>query len=154
MGWGTGQGHPSLAGVLPWFSGREFKSYLPELGNASPVLIYNRDRDEGYVTIDTDGQPEIHYWPSAFDRKNMMRVRMRTTQFKPHVRARVCVWGCMTEVPPNQNVGKESRREGGWMDYIHCSTPKPVRKLSLQGQARTICCCSSLQVLGLELSGV
>lgn len=61
--------------MLPWFSGREFKSYLPELGNASPVLIYNRDRDEGYVTLDKDGQPEIHYWPSAFDRKNMMRVR-------------------------------------------------------------------------------
>eukprot|EP00884_Botryococcus_braunii_P009550 jgi/Botrbrau1/18597/Bobra.0367s0039.1 len=69
----TPAGHPSLAGVLPWFSGREFKSYLPELGNASPVLIYNRDRDEGYVTIDKDGQPEIHYWPSAFDRNNMMR---------------------------------------------------------------------------------
>lgn len=65
------------------------------------MLVYNRDRDSGRVTIDKDGAPEIHYWPSAFDLNNMMNVRKPSSPPRPilSLPARSYVGGfptCMT----------------------------------------------------------
>eukprot|EP00884_Botryococcus_braunii_P016652 jgi/Botrbrau1/3670/Bobra.0008s0004.2 len=61
------------AGTLPWSSGKEYKTNLLKMADTSPVLVIVRDRDSGHITIDKEGLPVIHYWPSAFDRESLLK---------------------------------------------------------------------------------
>ncbi len=37
-------------------------------------LVITRDMDSGQVTIDSEGRPRLHYWPSKHDAANIMKV--------------------------------------------------------------------------------
>lgn len=48
-----------LAADLPW---------------ATIACTYVRDRDSGTVKLGSDGLPRVHYWPSEFDRRSILKV--------------------------------------------------------------------------------
>lgn len=64
-----------LAAMLQWEDAIEYKKMLLEFPYASHGLVFCRDQDGGRVSIDGQGRPVLHYWPSARDQGNMMEVR-------------------------------------------------------------------------------
>lgn len=53
----------------------KYKSLLLQFPYAAHALVFCRDQDGGRVTIDADGRPVLHYWPSNRDQANIMEVR-------------------------------------------------------------------------------
>ena len=51
-----------------------YKSLLLQFPYAAHALVFCRDQDYGRVTIDREGRPVLHYWPSRRDQANIMEV--------------------------------------------------------------------------------
>jgi choline dehydrogenase-like flavoprotein len=64
--------HPGMMGsAFPWYSARSFRGYTSEAAYAASFIVLTRDKGEGHITLDRDGEPEIHYTTSVFDRQHL-----------------------------------------------------------------------------------
>jgi choline dehydrogenase-like flavoprotein len=67
-------GHPGLSALaLPWSGGRAHKDGMRRLAHAASTIVLVRDVAEGRVTIDSRGEPVLHYRLSNSDRRNLAR---------------------------------------------------------------------------------
>ena len=65
--------HPGLIGLsTPWYSAREYREQLAQAANFATIIVLTRDKGEGTVTVDRDGEPVIDYVVSAYDRKHLL----------------------------------------------------------------------------------
>ena len=61
--------HPGmLALATPWGSGVEHKSEMRNAAHEAAMIVLARDTGEGHITLDRQGDPILHYWPSETDR--------------------------------------------------------------------------------------
>ncbi|ORY78631.1 hypothetical protein BCR37DRAFT_414939 [Protomyces lactucae-debilis] len=59
--------------IIPWRSSKEWKKNWLKYPHATSYIALTRDRDSGYVYPDpVTGKPQVHYQPSAYDRKSML----------------------------------------------------------------------------------
>ena len=65
--------HPGLIGTAtPWYSPREYREQMLQTANVATFIVLTRDKGEGTVTIDRDGEPVLDYVVSVYDRKHLM----------------------------------------------------------------------------------
>jgi choline dehydrogenase-like flavoprotein len=65
--------HPGLIGSsTPWYSPREYRDQVLRVANIATFIILTRDKGEGTITIDRDGEPVIDYVVSVYDRNHLM----------------------------------------------------------------------------------
>jgi choline dehydrogenase-like flavoprotein len=65
--------HPGLIGMAtPWYSSSEYRERMLQTANVATFIILTRDKGEGTVTIDRDGEPVLDYVVSVYDRKHLM----------------------------------------------------------------------------------
>jgi choline dehydrogenase-like flavoprotein len=66
--------HPGmLALATPWGSGLEHKSEMRNAAYEAAMIVLARDTGEGHITLDRQGDPILHYWPSETDRRHLVR---------------------------------------------------------------------------------
>jgi choline dehydrogenase-like flavoprotein len=66
--------HPGmLALATPWGSGVEHKSEMRNAAHEAAMIVLARDTGEGHITLDRQGDPILHYWPSETDRRHLIR---------------------------------------------------------------------------------
>ena len=66
--------HPGmLALATPWGSGLEHKSEMRNAAYEAAMIVLARDTGEGHITLDRQGDPILHYWPSETDRRHLIR---------------------------------------------------------------------------------
>ncbi len=65
--------HPGLIGLsAPWYSAREYRQLLSQAPYIATIIVLTRDKGEGTVTVDRDGEPVIDYVVSVYDRKHLL----------------------------------------------------------------------------------
>jgi choline dehydrogenase-like flavoprotein len=65
--------HPGLIGLsTPWYSALEYREQVAQAANIATIIVLTRDKGEGTVTLDGDGEPVIDYVASVYDRKHLM----------------------------------------------------------------------------------
>jgi choline dehydrogenase-like flavoprotein len=65
--------HPGLIGLsTPWYSAREYREQVAQAANFGTIIVLTRDKGEGTVTLDRDGEPIIDYVVSVYDRKHLL----------------------------------------------------------------------------------
>ena len=65
--------HPGLIGLSsPWYSARESKDQATRMPHLATFIVLTRDKGEGSVTLDRNGEPVINYVTSVFDRKHLL----------------------------------------------------------------------------------
>lgn len=65
--------HPGMLGMaLPWHSARAYRNHVSEAAYSASFIILVRDRGEGRITLDHEGEPVIHYVTSMFDRRHLL----------------------------------------------------------------------------------
>jgi choline dehydrogenase-like flavoprotein len=65
--------HPGLIGLsLPWFSAREYREMMTQIAFAGIFIVLTRDKGEGSITLDRDGEPVVNYVSSVFDRRHLL----------------------------------------------------------------------------------
>ena len=65
--------HPGLIGLsLPWFSAREYRELMTQIAFAGILIVLTRDKGEGSITLDHDGEPVVNYVSSVFDRRHLL----------------------------------------------------------------------------------
>jgi choline dehydrogenase-like flavoprotein len=66
--------HPGMLGLAtPWGSGAEHKSEMRNAAHEAAMIVLARDTGEGHITLDRQGDPILHYWPSETDRRHLVR---------------------------------------------------------------------------------
>jgi choline dehydrogenase-like flavoprotein len=66
--------HPGmLALATPWGSGVEHKTEMRNAAHEAAMIVLARDTGEGHITLDRQGDPILHYWPSETDRRHLIR---------------------------------------------------------------------------------
>jgi choline dehydrogenase-like flavoprotein len=66
--------HPGmLALATPWGSGVEHKTEMRQAAHEAALIVLARDTGEGHITLDRQGDPILHYWPSETDRRHLVR---------------------------------------------------------------------------------
>jgi choline dehydrogenase-like flavoprotein len=66
--------HPGmLALVTPWGGGMEHKREMRNVAHVAGMIALTRDTGEGHITLDRQGDPILHYWPSETDRRHLIR---------------------------------------------------------------------------------
>jgi choline dehydrogenase-like flavoprotein len=65
--------HPGLFGLAtPWYSAQNYRDEMTAAAYLSSIIILDRDRGEGRITLDKLGEPVINYSVSAYDRKHLL----------------------------------------------------------------------------------
>ena len=65
--------HPGLIGLTtPWYGPREYRESMLDAPNLATIIVLTRDKGEGTVTTDRDGEPVIDYTTSAYDRQHLL----------------------------------------------------------------------------------
>ncbi len=65
--------HPGLIGLsTPWYSAREYREQVAQAASFATIIVLTRDKGEGTVTIDHDGEPIIDYVTSVYDRRHLL----------------------------------------------------------------------------------
>ncbi len=65
--------HPGLIGLTtPWYGAREYRESMLDAPNLATIIVLTRDKGEGTVTTDRDGEPVIDYTTSAYDRQHLL----------------------------------------------------------------------------------
>jgi choline dehydrogenase-like flavoprotein len=69
----TAPTHPGIAAlVLPWVNGRQHKRLMAKIAHLANIIVITRDRGEGRVSIDKQGQPVVDYALTPSDAAHMM----------------------------------------------------------------------------------
>ena len=65
--------HPGLIGLTtPWYGAHEYRESMLDAPNLATIIVLPRDKGEGAVTTDRDGEPVIDYTTSAYDRQHLL----------------------------------------------------------------------------------
>ncbi len=65
--------HPGLIGLTtPWYGPREYRASMLDAPNLAAIIVLMRDKGEGTVTTDRDGEPVVNYTTSAYDRQHLL----------------------------------------------------------------------------------
>jgi choline dehydrogenase-like flavoprotein len=65
--------HPGLIGLsAPWHSAREYREQVAQAANFATIIVLTRDKGEGTVIVDRDGEPVIDYVVSVYDRRHLL----------------------------------------------------------------------------------
>jgi choline dehydrogenase-like flavoprotein len=65
--------HPGLIGLAaPWYSARAYREQMEQAPYLATIIVLTRDKGEGTVTVDRDGEPVIDYVVSVYDRKHLL----------------------------------------------------------------------------------
>ncbi|GHO48019.1 GMC oxidoreductase [Ktedonospora formicarum] len=65
--------HPGLFGLAtPWYSARNFRDEMMAVSHLASVIILNRDKGEGSVSMNLAGEPVVDYTVSRYDRKHIL----------------------------------------------------------------------------------
>jgi len=65
--------HPGLIGLTtPWYGTRAYRESMLDAPHLSTIIVLTRDKGEGMVTTDRDGEPVVHYITSAYDRQHLL----------------------------------------------------------------------------------
>lgn len=65
--------HPGLIGLAtPWYSAREYRELMAQAAHLATIIVLTRDKGEGTLTLDRDGEPVIDYVVSVYDRKHLL----------------------------------------------------------------------------------
>ncbi len=65
--------HPGLIGLTtPWYGAREYRESMLDAPNLATIIVLTRDKGEGTVTTDRDGEPVVDYATSAYDRQHLL----------------------------------------------------------------------------------
>ncbi len=68
------QGYPGiLAASFPWWGSRAHREWMSEVRHAAPFIAIVRDRGDGRITIDRDGEPVIDYACADLERRLLTR---------------------------------------------------------------------------------
>ncbi len=80
------QGYPGiLAASFPWWGSRSHRERMSEARHAAPFIAIVRDRGEGRITIDRDGEPNIDYACGEIERRLLTRAMVECARI--HVAA-------------------------------------------------------------------
>ena len=65
--------HPGLIGLTtPWYGAREYRESMLDAPHLATIIVLTRDKGEGTVTTDRDGEPVVDYTTSAYDRQHLL----------------------------------------------------------------------------------
>ena len=65
--------HPGLMGLAtPWYSAQEYRERMIDAANFATFIVLTRDKGEGTVTVDRDGEPVVDYVVSVYDRRHLL----------------------------------------------------------------------------------
>lgn len=65
--------HPGLLGLsTPWYSAREYRELMAQVAHLATIIVLTRDKGEGTVTVDREGEPVVDYVVSVYDRKHLL----------------------------------------------------------------------------------
>jgi choline dehydrogenase-like flavoprotein len=65
--------HPGLMGLAtPWYSAREYRERMIDAASFATFIVLTRDKGEGTVMLDRDGEPVVNYVVSAYDRGHLL----------------------------------------------------------------------------------
>ena len=65
-------GHPGLFALArPWYSAQDHREQMLRCSYLSPMIIVVRDKGEGSIKLDQNGDPIVKYVVSAYDRKHV-----------------------------------------------------------------------------------
>jgi choline dehydrogenase-like flavoprotein len=65
--------HPGLLGLAtPWYSAREYREQMIQAPNIATIIVLTRDKGEGIITVDRDGEPIVNYVVSVYDRHHLL----------------------------------------------------------------------------------
>lgn len=65
--------HPGLLGLAtPWHSARDYREQMTHAAHLATFIVLTRDKGEGTVTVDRDGEPLVEYVTSAYDRRHLL----------------------------------------------------------------------------------
>jgi choline dehydrogenase-like flavoprotein len=65
--------HPGLLGLsTPWYGARAYREQMLQAPNIATFIVLTRDRGEGRVSIGPDGEAQIDYVVSAYDRRHLL----------------------------------------------------------------------------------
>ncbi len=65
--------HPGLLGLgAPWFSAREYREQMSQMSNAATIIVLTRDKGEGTITVNRNGEPIVNYVVSVYDRRHLL----------------------------------------------------------------------------------
>jgi len=80
------QGYPGiLAASFPWWGSRSHRERMSEARHVAPFIAIVRDRGEGRITIDRDGEPNIDYACGELERRLLTRAMVECARI--HVAA-------------------------------------------------------------------
>jgi choline dehydrogenase-like flavoprotein len=66
--------HPGIAAlVLSWKDGQQHKTTMSNIATMGNIIVITRDRDGGYITLNKQGRPVIHYTLSDYDRAHLTK---------------------------------------------------------------------------------
>lgn len=70
----TPPSHPGLIAMsLPWSGAQQFKKDMLGISRLATFIVLTRDKFGGYVTLDKDDQPIVHYQLNKFDLRHLHR---------------------------------------------------------------------------------
>lgn len=70
----TGIMQPIVSTVLmQWHGGKQYKANMAKHSHMAGFIAIARDRDHGYVQINAEGEPIVHYVTSSFDQKSILK---------------------------------------------------------------------------------
>ncbi|HEY1348692.1 MAG TPA: FAD-dependent oxidoreductase [Ktedonobacteraceae bacterium] len=65
--------HPGLFGLAtPWYSARNYRDEMRLAAHLASIIVLARDRGEGRISVDSSGEPVVHYSVSAYDRQHLL----------------------------------------------------------------------------------
>ena len=65
--------HPGLLGLsTPWYGAQDYRQQMLQAPNIATFIILTRDKGEGTVTTDRDGEAVVDYTVSVYDRKHLL----------------------------------------------------------------------------------
>ncbi len=65
--------HPGLSGLsTPWYNARAYRDFMLDAPYSASFLVLTRDKGEGRVTIGPDGDAQVDYVVSAYDRRHLL----------------------------------------------------------------------------------
>jgi choline dehydrogenase-like flavoprotein len=65
--------HPGLLGLAtPWYNAREHRDMMLDASHTGTIIVLTRDKGEGRVGIDRDGEPVVDYQTSVYDRRHLL----------------------------------------------------------------------------------
>ena len=65
-------GHPGLFALArPWYSAYDHREQMLRCSYLSPMIVVVRDKGEGSIKLDQDGEPIVQYIVSQYDRKHV-----------------------------------------------------------------------------------